>query len=401
MGIVGAVPTARPVVPFNPIDDSGGLRLKVSMPRQLRIEYDGACYHLVNRGDRRESIFLDEPDYLRFLASLDEVCRKTGWRVHAYCLLANHFHLVLETPQANLVAGMKWLLGTYTTRFNRHHRLSGHLFAGRYKSLLIDGSGLGFLRNVCDYVHLNPSRARLLATDQPLRTYLWSSFRYYLAPPAERPVWLGVEPVFVQAGVASDDAAGRREFEQQLEVRRAVETSADWRTLRRGWFYGSEECRQEILRRLGARSGARLPGSARGLAEEQAEAILRAELAARRWQESDLLARRKADPEKLEIARRLRRETTVSLKWVAARLRMGAWTYLANSLYADSPTRTTASDTPARRHQRSRNLERSDTREDSSAPPTERIETTQQSGPDPANTNPAAPFVEELPVHCL
>jgi REP element-mobilizing transposase RayT len=94
------------------------------MARQLRIQYKGAIYHVLNRGDRREEIF----------ASLGRTCGKTGWQVHAYCLMSNHFHLVVETPRANLIVGMKWLLGSYTMRFNRRQRLSGHLFAGRYKS---------------------------------------------------------------------------------------------------------------------------------------------------------------------------------------------------------------------------------------------------------------------------
>ena len=112
------------------------------MPRPLRIEYPGAIYHVMNRGDRREPIFKDDLDRQRFLATLGQACDKTGWQVHAYCLMPNHFHLVLETPQANLVAGMKWFLGTYTSRFNRRHKLVGHLFSGRYKSLIVDASSL-------------------------------------------------------------------------------------------------------------------------------------------------------------------------------------------------------------------------------------------------------------------
>src|SRR5437867_3574498 len=131
------------------------------MARKLRVEYPGAIYHVMNRVDRREPIFRDDLDRLRYLETLGEVCVKTGWQVHALCLMSNHFHLVVETPRANLVAGMKWFLGTYTGRFNRRHKLSGHLFSGRYKSLLIvDRSGSGYLRTVCVYVHLNPVRAR-------------------------------------------------------------------------------------------------------------------------------------------------------------------------------------------------------------------------------------------------
>ena len=135
------------------------------------MEYDGAIYHVINRGDRQEEIFRDDRDRRDFLETLARACAKTRWQVHAYCLMHNHFHLVLETPQANLVAGMKWFLGTYTSRFNHRHHLFGHLFSGRYKSLLVDGQG-GYLRTVCDYVHLNPVRARRLLSDQPLRNYL-------------------------------------------------------------------------------------------------------------------------------------------------------------------------------------------------------------------------------------
>ena len=89
------------------------------MPRKLRVEYPGAIYHVMHRGDRRESIFRDEEDRKLFLLTLGQCCGKTDWQVHAWCLMPNHFHLVVETPRANLVARMKWFLGTYTARFNR------------------------------------------------------------------------------------------------------------------------------------------------------------------------------------------------------------------------------------------------------------------------------------------
>src|SRR6476646_4953005 len=150
------------------------------MPRQPRIEYDGAIYHVMSRGDRREAIVRDDEDREMFVKILEEACAKTDWQVHAYCLMSNHFHLVLETPRANLVAGMKWMLGVYTSRFNRRHKLLGHLFSGRYKSLIVDGSGDGYLRTVCDYVHLNPVRAKLLGERQRLEAYRWSSYGEYL-----------------------------------------------------------------------------------------------------------------------------------------------------------------------------------------------------------------------------
>jgi len=94
----------------------------------------------MNRGDRREAVFEDDQDRERLLETLTEAYEKTGWQVHVYCLMRNHFHLALETPQPNLVVGMKWQLGTYTSRYNRRHKEFGHLFSGRYKALIEWGS---------------------------------------------------------------------------------------------------------------------------------------------------------------------------------------------------------------------------------------------------------------------
>src|SRR5213083_1506568 len=120
---------------------------------------------------------------------------------------------------------MKWFLGAYTSRFNRRQKLFGHLFSGRYKSLLVDGSGNGYLRTVCDYVHLNPVRARLLTAEQSLRNYFWSSYGSYLKPPSQRPPWLRVDRLLGEMSIPRDTAAGRRQFEQRMEERRAQETS--------------------------------------------------------------------------------------------------------------------------------------------------------------------------------
>jgi putative transposase len=158
------------------------------MPRQVRREFAGAIYHVMNSGDRREAIFRTEQDCGLFLATLTEACRKTEWPIHAYCLMRNHFHLVVETPQANLVVGMKWLLGVYTKRFNIQHKECGHLFAGRYKALHVEGSGNGYVRTVCDYVHLNPARAGVLQSgEEPLEHFPWSSYGDYLQPARRRP----------------------------------------------------------------------------------------------------------------------------------------------------------------------------------------------------------------------
>ena len=174
----------------------------------------------MNRGDRREAIFEDDEDRERLLQTLTQACEKTGWQVHAYCLMRNHFHLVIETPQPNLVVGMKWLLGTYTSRYNRRHKEFGHLFSGRYKALIVEGSGNGYLKTGCDYVHLNPARAKVLRPEQPLSGFGWSSYPQYLAAPSRRPSWLRVDRLLGEWGIPKDSPAGRRVFEERMEWRR-------------------------------------------------------------------------------------------------------------------------------------------------------------------------------------
>jgi REP element-mobilizing transposase RayT len=108
------------------------------MPRQVRIEYPGAFYHVMARGDRREGIFIDEKDREMLLRVLAQACGKAGWRVHGWILMDNHYHWLIETPQANLVEGMLWVQNTYTRRFNCRHKLWGHVFGARYKAVLVE-----------------------------------------------------------------------------------------------------------------------------------------------------------------------------------------------------------------------------------------------------------------------
>ncbi len=305
------------------------------MPRPLRIEFEGAIYHLLNRGDRREPIFRDDADRHRFLETLGETCAKTEWQVHALCLMRNHFHLVVETPQANLVAGMRWFLGTYTNRFNRRRKLVGHLFSGRYKALLVDAESPGCLRTVCEYVHLNPVRAKLLSPKQPLRDYVWSSYPEYLKPPRRRWPWVRVDRLLGEMRLPKDSAACRRELERQMEARRREGDGQEWAAIRRGWFFGAQELKEELLTRASERVRAQHCGAERqGSGEAKAERLVREQLAKEGWREVDLKRRRKGDPGKVRIARRLRAETTMTLRWVAQRLQMGVWTHVSNVLAA-------------------------------------------------------------------
>jgi len=295
------------------------------MPRRLRIQYPGAMYHVMSRGDRREKIFLDDIDRQDFVKTLAEACQKASWQVHAYCLMPNHYHVVLETPEPNLVVGMAWLQSTYTIRLNHRHKLVGHVLSGRYKCQLVEGSGNGYLKTACDYVHLNPVRARMLKPEERLLAYPWSSFGAYVAAPEHRPFWIRTDRLLGEHGIQEDSTAGRQQFEQRMEARRLEETDPEAdKALRGGWFLGSESFKRQALARMEGSLGGHHAGELhQEAAQAKAERIIADELQRRGWQERDLITRRKNDPAKLEMAARLRRETTLSLKAIAVRLQLG------------------------------------------------------------------------------
>jgi len=297
----------------------------------------------MNRGDRREAIFTDDADRRRWLETLTEACQKTGWQVQAYCLMRNHFHLVIETPQANLVAGMKWLLGTYTSRYNRRHKEFGHLFSGRYKALIVEGSGNGYLKTVCDYVHLNPARAKVLKPRQALSEFAWSSYPQYLQEPRRRPCWLRVDRLLGEWGIPKDSPAGRRVFEERMEWRRGEDLRGEFKRVERGWCLGGDQFRQELLEQVETRPGPSHFGEAVQEAEAaQAERLVVEGLKRMGWSEADLLARRKGEPKKVALARELRSQTTLPLAWIAERLQMGSRGHLAWLLQQRRKGRLTA-----------------------------------------------------------
>jgi putative transposase len=208
------------------------------------------------------------------------------------------------------------------------------LFSGRYKALVVDGSGDGYLRAVCDYVHLNPVRAKLLRDDQPLRDYGWSSYGDYLRKPGQRVGWLRVGRLLGEMGIAKDSAAGRAQFERQMERRRGEELGQQWKAIRRGWCLGEEAFREELLAQMSGRMGEHHYGmERRESAEEKAERIVLEELRKAGLRREELANRAKGDPVKVAVAVRLRRETTMTLKWISGRLEMGAWTHLNKRLY--------------------------------------------------------------------
>lgn len=131
------------------------------MARPLRLEFPGAIYHVTSRGNARNAIFLDDEDRVLFLACLGAVVTRFGWWCHAYCLMDNHYHLLIETPEGDLSRGMRQLNGVYTQRFNRRHGRAGHVFQGRFKAIVVDRDS--YLLELCRYVVLNPIRAGMVS----------------------------------------------------------------------------------------------------------------------------------------------------------------------------------------------------------------------------------------------
>jgi len=141
------------------------------MSRPLRIEYPGAVYHVTSRGNEKKPVFKDDTDRENFLNIVQHVNKRYNWLCHAYCLMTNHYHLLIETPDGNLSLGMRQLNSVYTQLFNKRHGRPGHLFQGRYKAILIQKDS--HLLEVCRYVVLNPVRAKMV--DKP-EGWKWSSY---------------------------------------------------------------------------------------------------------------------------------------------------------------------------------------------------------------------------------
>jgi putative transposase len=200
------------------------------MARPLRLEFAGALYHVTSRGDGREDVYLSNEDRLAWLETFAAVCSRFNWVCHAYCLMSNHYHLMVETPDANLSIGMRQLNGVYTQRFNRTHRRVGHVFQGRFKAILVDKES--YLLELTRYVVLNPLRAKMV---RKLESYPWSS---YLATCGEvsAPAWLHVDAILAPFGSQRARAIARYvEF-----VHEGRNLPSVWSVLQSQIYLGSE-----------------------------------------------------------------------------------------------------------------------------------------------------------------
>ena len=201
-----------------------------TMARPLRLEFPGALYHVTSRGNAQDDIYLSDDDRVAWLATLGDVCRRFNWVCHAYCLMGNHYHILIETPEANLSKGMRQLNGVYTQWFNRTHQRVGHVFQGRFKGILVDRDT--YLMELARYVVLNPVRAKMV---KRVEQWPWSSYRATCGK-ADMPEWLHVDFILSQFSTRRATAIAKYvEFVQQGKALSSV-----WGQLQGQVYLGSE-----------------------------------------------------------------------------------------------------------------------------------------------------------------
>ena len=298
------------------------------MARPLRMEFSGGCYHVINRGNYRQRLFQKQGAADAFERVIGEAAERFAWRLHAYVVMGNHFHLAVELAEPNLSEGMKWLQGTWIRRFNTFRNWTGRPFQGRYKAIITE-PGHAFAQ-VCHYIHLNPVRAHIVEAAHA-RKYRWSSLRSFSA--STRPAWLESSTVLREVGDLPDTRTGWKKYAAYLEFlatddveRKKLVASR----LSRGWCLGGESfvetMREQAREKKSFLDGVRFAGLQREelLAEREAhwEAVLRrtADLA-----RVDLAAfpKQKMAPQKCLLAAVLKRMTSASNGWLARRLEMG------------------------------------------------------------------------------
>ena len=298
------------------------------MPRKMRIEYSGAQYHIISRGNYRKDLFATGRSGSAFEKALFETAERCEWKLYAYVIMSNHYHLAMMTPQPNLVEGMKWLQGTFATRFNRYNGERGHVFQGRYKSLLIEESRP--LLGLINYIHLNPVRAGICEISA-LKKYELSSYSKYwkrkVRDRLDRDTVMSLQDL-------PDSISGMRRYEKSLEL--SVEGDPLKRNelnkqYCRGWYIGSSKARKEMSKSLvdeDHRAEWDISGH-KDLNEAKWERIVQKDMERKGLDSKACEKDAKGAPWKVEIAKRLRRETTVLNSWIAKRLNMGHPNYVS------------------------------------------------------------------------
>ena len=296
------------------------------MARKPRLQYPGAQYHVVNRGNFRRWIFREDGARHAIEVCLFEACERHGWLLHGYVLMGNHFHLAVETPEGNLTRGMHWMQTTFASRFNRLRKQSGHLFQGRFFGPVLEpGEALG---QVCQYIHMNPVRAGVVPVSG-LSDYRYSSY-WYLHHRAERKPFMRLQTCLESAGGLADSQDGLRAYEAYLEWQAAegpAGRNKAYQCLSKGWALGSKEFKQELL--AGCEEEETLKLWDQAGEKEAARIKWEEQLKALRPLVEDSKDTRKSAPWKVALACHMKQHTSVSNGWLAEQLGMGSGVYLS------------------------------------------------------------------------
>lgn len=297
------------------------------MPRKLRIEYPGACYHVINRGNYRSRIFLAKGASEAFEKVLFQACERLGWHLSAFVIMSNHFHLAIETPEPNLSVGMKWLQGTWVMRNNRFRRRTGRPFQGRFKAILLEPAALA---TVTSYIHLNPHRAGIEPIEQ-IGSYRWSSLYHYLKK--DRPPSLNLDSVLSAIGGIKESVYAHKKYVAYLRFLAENEPERKllaFDSLSKGWCVGSIEFKKEAIQSLNLKTagieGAQLLGMDSGGFKEARELQWEKDLQAYAKSAAvnlNALETKKSASEKVLLGCLMKQTTSVSNSWLAKRLSMG------------------------------------------------------------------------------
>ncbi len=291
------------------------------MARKLRIQYEGAIYHVINRGNYRRDVFESVGAAQAFEKTLIEACEEHGWKLHAFVIMRNHYHLAVETPRANLVEGMHWLQSTFATRFNRLRQERGHLFQGRYQALLVEDAAA--LARVVDYIHLNPVRAGIITAEQ-LVGFRWSSLKRFREE--GRSGVLVCADWLARHGWENSLSGVNRYVGYLTELARdeAAQKRLGLEKLSAGWAIGSEGWRRAIAKDHAQRAldpGVEA-GELKALKDAHWAQILDGELERQGKTREGAEKEIRSAPWKITVAARLRR-AGAPYAWITAALHMG------------------------------------------------------------------------------
>jgi len=281
---------------------------------------------VLNRGNYKADLFDTAGAAQAFIECLFQTCERMDWRLHAFCLMRNHYHLAVETPSGNLVTGVHWLQSTFGNRFNRFRGEHGRAFQGRYQAILVEPGR--HLSQLVNYIHLNPVRAKVVTLEQ-IAQFRWSSYRYFMREAAERPAFLLCQTWLQENGGLTDTPHGWRAYHDHLAWLMEDEgrqKDAAFDRMSRGWVYGGDAFQKNLLGKF-----KRMPNAQDWGGKEVGE-INRVEWKklldqALRILERDLATGHsdpKSAPWKIAVATWLKQRSSVSNRWLSEQLGMGA-----------------------------------------------------------------------------